>query len=424
VPEARVIACDAASPPEAANERERLARAGVEIHLDTDGTQLLAGSEAPRTLVKSPGVPVDAAVVVEARRRGIAIVGELELGWRMLPNRFAAVTGTNGKTTTAELLGAMYGAGGRPVAVAGNIGTPLTALAGHLDPAATVVCEASSFQLEDSTSFAPEIALFLNFSADHLDRHASVDAYLAAKLRVFANQQHADLAILNAAEPALAGADLGRARPVWFGEDPGCDLRLAGDTLQWRGEPLMAASEVKLRGAHNIQHAMGAAAAALADGVDPHAVRTALREFEGLPHRMELVRELGGVAYVNDSKATNVAAAAAALSSFAGGVHAILGGSLKGGDFVGLAPAVRERCERCYLIGEAAQRLAQDLANTRVDVVRSGDLERAVKEASCRAHPGETVLLAPACASFDQFADYADRGERFRELVQALPEPE
>jgi UDP-N-acetylmuramoylalanine--D-glutamate ligase len=417
-----VIGCDAASPPEAAAARERLADAGVEIHLDTDGTQLLAGSKAPRTLVKSPGVPVDAPVVAEARRRRIAIVGELELGWRMLPNRFAAVTGTNGKTTTAELLGAIYQAAERPVVVAGNVGTPLTSLAGRLDMEVTVVCEASSFQLEDSDSFAPEVAVFLNFSADHLDRHRSVEDYLAAKLRVFANQEHSDFAVLNANEPALTGVDLGRARPIWFGEDPACDLFLGEGTLHWRGRPFMPASDIQLHGAHNIENAMGAAAAALADGVNPGVVREALREFRGLPHRMELVRELGGVAYVNDSKATNVAAAAAAIDSFAG-VHAILGGSLKGGDFLGLAPAVHDRCERCYLIGDAAQRLAGDLADTRVELDQCGDLEHAVREAALRARPGETVLLAPACASFDQFADYAARGERFRELVHALPEP-
>ena len=421
-PGARVVACDAASPAEAAAAGERLARAGVEVHLDNDGTQLLAGSEAPRTLVKSPGVPIDAPVVAEARRRGIPIVGELELGWRMLPNRFAAVTGTNGKTTTAERLGVIYRAAGRPVAVAGNVGTPLTSLVGHLDPDATVVCEASSFQLEDSVSFAPEVALFLNFSPDHLDRHVTVAAYLAAKLRIFANQRQSDIAVLNASEPALSGVDLGRARPVWFGEDPACDLYLANNELHWHGEPLIAASDLQLQGPQGVQDAMGAAAAALADGLEPAAVRRGLREFKGLPHRMELVRKLGGVRYVNDSKATNVAAAAAALDSFDGGVHAILGGSLKGGDFVGLAPAIRAGCERCYLIGEAAPRLAQDLANTRVELSRSETLERAVAEAASRARPGDTVLLAPACASFDQFADYAERGERFRELVRALPD--
>jgi UDP-N-acetylmuramoylalanine--D-glutamate ligase len=333
------------------------------------------------------------------------------------------VTGTNGKTTTAELLGEIYRAAGRPVAVAGNVGTPLTSLVTTLDPDATVVCEASSFQLEDTVSFAPEVALFLNFSADHLDRHRSVRSYLGAKLRIFANQEPSDVAVLNASDPALSGVNLGRGRLVWFGADAACDLNLANNELYWHGRPLLAASDVGLPGPHNLQNAMGAAAAALADGIEPAAVRKALHEFRGLPHRMELVRKLGGVRYVNDSKATNVAAAAAALESFPGGVHAILGGSLKGGDFVGLAPAVRERCTHCYLIGEAASRLAQDLANTRVELSRSGDLDHAVAEAVRRASPGETVLLSPACASFDQFADYAERGEHFRQLVRALPEP-
>ena len=417
-----MVACDAASPPEAIAERERLGGAGVEIHLDTDGKQLLAGSKAPRTLVKSPGVPHDAPVVADARTRGIEVVGELEVGWRMLPNRFVAVTGTNGKTTTTELLGAIYRTAGRPVAVAGNVGTPLTALAGVLEPEATVICEASSFQLEDSAAFAPEIALFLNFSEDHLDRHHSPDEYLAAKLRIFANQNETDVAVVNAAEPALAGADLGRATRVRFARSPHCDLGLADHTIVWRGEPVVRTSEVRIRGAHNIDNAMGAAAAALADGVEVAAVAETLRSFEGLPHRMEVVRALGGVEYVNDSKATNVSAAAAALRCFEGGVHAILGGSLKGAAFAPLVPVIAERCSACYLIGEAAGQLERDLARSRVERVPCGDLERAVAEASRRARPGEAVLLAPACASFDQFVDYAERGERFRELVQALPE--
>jgi UDP-N-acetylmuramoylalanine--D-glutamate ligase len=419
-----VVACDAATPPEAVAERERLERAGVEVHLDTDGTQLLAGHPAPRTLVKSPGVPLDAPVVADARNRGIEVVGELEIGWRMLPNRFVAVTGTNGKTTTTELLGAIYRTAGRPVAVAGNVGTPLTALAGLLEPAATVVCEASSFQLEDADAFAPEIALFLNFSEDHLDRHRSADDYLAAKLRIFTHQTDADVAVVNAAEPALAGEDLGQAERVRFGRWPQFDLGLDDHTIVWRGEPVLRTTEVRLRGAHNIDNAMGAAAAALADGVETAAVAEALRNFEGLPHRMELVRELGGVAYVNDSKATNVAAASAALRSFEDGVHVILGGSLKGGAFAPLVGVVGERCSGCYLIGEAGDQLARDLGGARVELFMCGNLERAVAEAARRARPGETVLLAPACASFDQFVDYAERGERFRELVQALPRAE
>jgi UDP-N-acetylmuramoylalanine--D-glutamate ligase len=417
-----VVGCDAGRPAEALAERERLARAGVEVHLDTDGTQLLAGHPAPRTLVKSPGVPLDVPVVAEALSRGIEVMGELEVGWRMVPNRFVAVTGTNGKTTTTELLGAIYRTAGRPAAVAGNVGTPLTSLAGRIAGDATVICEASSFQLEDSSEFAPEVALFLNFSEDHLDRHRSPDEYLAAKLRVFANQDEGDLAVVNASEPALVGADLGRGRRVRFARSPRCDLGLDDHTIVWRGEPVVRTTELKLRGAHNIDNAMGAAAAALADGVEIGAVAGALRAFEGLAHRMELVREIGRVAYVNDSKATNVAAAGAALRSFEVGVHVILGGSLKGVSFAPLVPVIEERCSGCYLIGEAAGQLARDLRRSAVELVMCGDLERAVAEAARRARPGEAVLLAPACASFDQFVDYAERGERFRELVQALPE--
>jgi UDP-N-acetylmuramoylalanine--D-glutamate ligase len=419
--EGAVVGCDAGRPAEALAERERLERAGVEVHLDTDGTQLLAGHPAPRTLVKSPGVPHDAPVVAEARRRGIEVMGELEIGWRMVPNRFVAVTGTNGKTTTTELLGAIYRTAGRPAAVAGNVGTPLTSLAGRIESGATVICEASSFQLEDSSEFAPEVALFLNFSEDHLDRHRSAEDYLAAKLRIFAHQDEADLAVVNASEPALAGVDLGRGRRVRFARSPRYDLGLDDHTIVWQGEPVVRTTELKVRGAHNIDNAMGAAAAALADGVEISAVAAALRAFEGLPHRMELVREIRNVAYVNDSKATNVAAAAAALRSFEVGVHLILGGSLKGVSFAPLVPVVQERCSGCYLIGEAADQLARDLRRSAVELVMCGDLERAVTEAARRARPGEAVLLAPACASFDQFVDYAERGERFRELVQALP---
>ena len=411
-----VVACDAATPPEALAERERLERAGVEVHLDTDGMQLLARSPAPRTLVKSPGVPLDAPVVAEARRLGIDVVGELEIGWRMLPNEFCAVTGTNGKTTTTELLGAIHRAAGIPVAVAGNVGTPLSGLAGELADDALVVCEVSSFQLEDSVEFAPETAVFLNFAEDHLDRHPDQAAYLDAKLRLFANQRPEDVAVLNAAEPALRDAELGRARRVWFGATPESDLRVDEGRLVWRGEPLMEASELGLRGPHNLENSMAAAAAALARGVEPEPVRAALRDFRGIEHRLELVAEIGGVAYVNDSKATNVAAATAALRSF-DRVHAILGGSMKGTGFEALAPVVAERCRACYLIGEAAERLAADLAGAGVELVLCGDLGRAVAEAADRARPGDTVLLAPACASYDQYANFEERGQHFRALV-------
>jgi UDP-N-acetylmuramoylalanine--D-glutamate ligase len=359
----------------------------------------LEASPPPATLVKSPGVPQDAPVVVRARAGGLEVMGELELGWRLVPNEFIAVTGTNGKTTTAELIGAMHRAAGVPVAVAGNVGTPVSSLAGAVDPAATIVCEASSFQLEDSIAFAPEAAVFLNFSADHLDRHDSLDDYRAAKLRIFANQTADDLAVVGEGLglPELA------ARTVHFGE---------GDLL----EP----DDVRLRGPHNLANATAAATVCLERGLDAQAVRAALRDFPGIEHRMEHVADIGGVEYVNDSKATNVVAAAAALRSFPGGVHVILGGSLKGGDFTELAPVVAGHCRGVYLIGEAAAQLAEDLADTGVELVRCGDLERAEIEASKRAQPGEVVLLAPACASFDQYRDYEERGAHFKELVHRL----
>jgi UDP-N-acetylmuramoylalanine--D-glutamate ligase len=418
-PAARIAACDAGRPREAAEASGRLQEAGVEVHLETDGTQLLAAESRPRALVKSPGVPIQAPVVVEARRRGVPVLGELELGWRLLPNEFCAVTGTNGKTTTTELIGAIHRAAGEPVAVAGNVGTPVSALAGELPADTLVACETSSFQLEDATAFAPETGVFLNFSEDHLDRHATMDEYLAAKLRLFAHQSREDVAVLNAAEPALADAPLGSGRQVWFGSDPRCELRLHRDRLEWRGEVVMPAAEIGIPGPHNLENAMAAAAAALARGVDAGAVRTALRSFEGVPHRLERVAEIGGVAYVNDSKATNVTAAAAALRSY-DRVHAILGGSLKGGGFAPLVPVVSAHCRACYLVGDAQERLAADLEPAGVPFRRCGDLERAVAAAAADAAPGETVLLAPACASFDQYEDFTARGEHFRALVAGL----
>ena len=420
-PGAVIVACDSGEPREAAEAEGRLRAAGVEVHLNTDGMQLLAAESRPRALVKSPGVPARAPLVARARELDLHVLGELELGWRLLPNEFCAVTGTNGKTTTTELIGAIHRAAGVPVEVAGNVGTPVSALAGTADPAALVACETSSFQLEDATAFAPETAVFLNFSEDHLDRHATLDEYLAAKLRVFAHQPESAVAVLNAAEPALQGAPLGRARQIWFGADPRCELRLHGSRLEWRGEALMEADEVGIRGPHNLENAMAAAAATLARDVDRDSVREGLRSFGGVPHRLELVAEVAGVKYVNDSKATNVTAAAAALRSFEG-VHAIFGGSLKGGGFEPLAATVGEHCRACYLIGEAQERLAEDLAEAGVALHRCGDLERAVSAAASNARPGEVVLLAPACASFDQYEDYVARGEHFRDLVAALRE--
>jgi UDP-N-acetylmuramoylalanine--D-glutamate ligase len=366
---------------------------GVEAHLQSDGLELL---ERVECVVKSPGVPNEAPVIVTARERGVPVLGELELAWRLLPNRFIAVTGTNGKTTTTELLGAIHREAGLPAAVAGNVGTPLSSLVGEVDDGAVIVCEVSSFQAEDSEAFAPETALLLNLDEDHLDRHGTFVAYREAKLRVFANQTREHVAV------APPGLELpGSARRVVFG-DP-ADLPLPVE-------------EVRLRGRHNLENAMGASAAALASGVPADAVARALRAFTGVPHRLEEVGTVGGVLYVNDSKATNVASALRGIEAFDGGVHAIVGGSLKGGGFEGLRGAVASRCRACYLIGEAAERLERDLAGA-APLRRCGDLESALRAASAAAAPGDVVLLSPACASYDQFRDYEERGERFRALV-------
>ena len=416
---ASVVGCDSGTPDGA----EGLRDAGVEVHLDTDGVALL---ERVRCLVKSPGVPREAPVVQAAAQRALPVLGELELGWRLLDNTFVAVTGTNGKTTVTELVGHVWRTAGRPVAVAGNVGTPLATLVGDLSEEVTVACECSSFQLEDADAFAPECAVLLNVTPDHLDRHPDFEDYTRAKLRVFTHQGNDDVAVFNGSEPVLAGRDLpGCARRVPFcrGADPDCEVSLNEGAIFVGSEALIQASELPLLGPHNADNAMAVTAAATAMGIDREAIREALGTFPGVPHRLERVAETDGVLYVNDSKATNVAAAAAALRSFDGGVRAIMGGSRKGGDFAGLIAPVAEHCLACYLIGEAAESLERDLEPVRgssVELHRSGDLARAVREASAAASAGEVVLLAPACASFDAYRDFEERGEHFRALVEEL----
>jgi UDP-N-acetylmuramoylalanine--D-glutamate ligase len=400
-----VIGVDAGRPAEA-GELE-----GLETHLEADGVELLG---RVRTVVKSPGVPREAPVIATALARGLEVTGELELAWRALAGSdFVGVTGTNGKTTTTELLGAIVREARLPVAVAGNVGTAASSLVGELEPGALVVCEVSSFQLEDASAFAPECAVLINLQEDHLDRHGTLEAYREAKLRAFANQGPGDVAVIPAGFPDPAGT----ATRVRFGVRD-ADLAHADGALWWRGERLMDAGEVRLRGAHNLENAMAAAAAALARGLEPEPVRRALATFPGVPHRLEEVAEVDGVLYVNDSKATNVASAAVGIEAFEAGVHAILGGSLKGGGFAGLRAPVATRCRACYLIGEAAARLEAELRDT-VPLVRSGELDRAVAAAREAAAPGEVVLLSPACASYDQYADFEERGRHFRALVMA-----
>jgi UDP-N-acetylmuramoylalanine--D-glutamate ligase len=386
---------------------------GVEVHTGTDGVALL---ERVRCVVKSPGVPAQAPVVQAARARGVPVLGELELAWRCVPNAVIAVTGTNGKTTTTELLGHLHREAGIAVAVVGNVGTAYASLAlAGVAPDTVVVCEASSFQLEDTVAFAPDCAVLLNLESDHLDRHGTLTAYHAAKLQVFARQGNDDVAV---APEDLGIEDLGGcARRVCFGTSPGAELGLRAGTLWWDEQPLLRVRELALRGPHNVLNAMAAAAAALARGMDPGAVRAGLRTFAGVPHRLEEVAVRDGVTYVNDSKATNVAAALVALRSFTRPVHAILGGQGKGEDYAPLRGAVAERCAGVYLIGAEAPALEAALAGT-APLHAVGDLEHAVGAARAAARPGEVILLAPACASYDQFENFERRGEAFAALAR------
>ncbi len=350
--------------------------AGRELGNDAD-LALLDGVEL---MVKSPGVPRDAPLVVEAQRRGLPIWSEVELGYRLLEPRLVGVTGTNGKTTTAELLGAILRA-----PVAGNVGRALTDLDHQVAPGALVVCELSSFQLEDVHELACEVAVLLNLEPDHLDRHGSFEAYRDAKLRIFE-----------------------RARAKVVPQGSGLDgIEFSADD-ELPAEPL-------IRGAHNRENAAAATAAARALGTPDEQIAEALRTFPGVPHRLEPVGETNGVRYVNDSKATNVAAAIRALAAYADEpVHLILGGSRKGEDFAPLATAIGPNVRSVHLIGETAGELAAAIPRAQ----RDGDLASALEHID--AQPGDVVLLSPACASYDQFRDFEERGEEFRRLMQNL----
>jgi UDP-N-acetylmuramoylalanine--D-glutamate ligase len=349
-------------------------------------------------VVKSPGVPEGAPPVAAARARAVPVISEIELGARLLPNRLLGVTGTNGKTTTTALLGAMFDAAGLAAEVAGNIGRPLTSLVGKAAPDAWVVCELSSFQLEGVETMRPRIAVLTNLEPDHLDRHPGFEAYRDAKLRLFARQAAGDVAVLPRGFDAVPGA----ARRVEFAAD----------------DPLPA--EPRIPGAHNRENAAAATAAARAAGLGDDAIAAALRTFPGVEHRIEQVAEVGGVRWVNDSKATNVAAALRALASFPDArKHVIVGGRGKQESYAPLAAAF-EGGDRAYLIGEAAAEIAAALDAADVPYQRAGELAAAVTAAAGAARPGDVVLLSPACASFDQFESFEQRGEEFRRLVAKL----
>jgi UDP-N-acetylmuramoylalanine--D-glutamate ligase len=374
----------------------RLAEAGVEVQLGSEEERLLDDVEL---LVKSPGVPGDSPLPAAARARGIPIWSEVELGFRLLRNPFIGVTGTNGKTTTSELLGAMFRAAGSPVAVAGNVGRPLTSFDGALAPEAWIVCELSSFQLEDVHRLRPRVAVLLNLEPDHLDRHGTYDAYREVKLRIFQNQTEADVAVVPSDFAAIPG---GGVRVEFRADDP------------LPAEPLIP-------GEHNRENAAAATAAARAAGIDDDAIAEALRTFPGVEHRLELVGEADGVRFVNDSKATNTAAARRGIAAYSGQpLRLILGGSLKGEPFEALAEGLPATVRSIDLIGEATNDIAAALDRAGRVYRRSGDLATAVGAAAGDAQPGDIVLLSPACASYDQFRNFEERGEAFRRLVGEL----
>jgi UDP-N-acetylmuramoylalanine--D-glutamate ligase len=367
----------------------RLADLGVELRLGTEEEVLLEGMEL---VVKSPGVPAESPLVAAAHSRDIPVWSEVELGYRLLPagSRLIGVTGTNGKTTTTELLGAILRAAGRPVEVAGNVGRPLTDAAEQASEDSWIVCELSSFQLEDVHLLACDIAVLLNLEPDHLDRHGTLEAYRDAKLRIF-ERAHTKVV------------------PRGFGIE---GIEFSAD------DPLPA--EPLIPGGHNRENAAAATAAARAAGVPDEPIAEALRTFPGVPHRLELVRELRGVRWINDSKATNTAAARRGVGAYDAPLRLILGGSLKGEDFGPFVRDLPENVHSIYLVGAAAGELAAALDAVGRPYVRAGDLPNAVARAAADAEPGDVVLLSPATASYDQFANFEERGDTFRRLVEEL----
>lgn len=401
--------------------------------LRTLGARLACGPSAAVPLdtadlvVLSPGVPLTAPVPSAARAAGVAVIGELELGWRAMDADTLAITGTNGKTTTTTLTGALLAEQIRPVLVAGNIGTPLTAHARTFPPDGLVVTEVSSFQLEATEHFHPRVAVVLNLAPDHLDRHGSFEAYVDAKTRIFANQTEADCAVLNADdEPTRALAARTRARVVWFSRrrvlERGVFVHEGRITAQFSAhmEEICPVSDISLRGTHNVENVLAATACALWTGIAPDRIRRGIARFRAVPHRIEPVRDIRGVAYYNDSKGTNVASTIKALESFTERIVLIAGGKGKGQDFAPLAQAARGRVRHAIVIGQDAAKIAAALEPVKVPVSRRASLADAVNEAREVAAPGDVVLLSPACASFDMFNDYEHRGDVFRTLVQAL----
>ncbi len=396
------------------------------------GIQVETGGHSAKTftdaalIVVSPGVPLAIRPLQEARQRGAHVIAEVELGYRLCPGRYIAVTGTNGKSTTTALIGEMLRRAGQNAAVCGNIGTPLTALATNHPVDHTFVVEMSSFQLEGIEQFRAQVAVLLNISPDHLDRYAGIEAYARAKARIFMNQTPDDFAVVNRDDPwcTVLTKDL-RARDVPIslvrkvqGGVYRMDDRLVS-SIGGGADELVAVPEMGIQGVHNIENALAAAAAALVFGTGLDAVRSALREFRGLPHRMESVGEVKGVRFINDSKGTNIGAVIRSLQSLDQPTHLIAGGRSKGTGYHPLRELMMERVKTLVLIGEAAPEMEADLRGT-TEIRRAVTLEEAVRTAYARASRGEFVLLSPGCASFDMFENFEERGRCFADTVRRL----
>jgi len=387
------------------------------------------GSHGERTfldqdmIVVSPGVPLDMPQLALARKKGLPVLGELELAYRFLKGNIIAITGSNGKTTTTALVGEIMKHAGFHVLVGGNIGTPVIDLVADSRDDGWAVLEVSSFQLETIEEFRPKIAVILNITPDHLDRHGSMEAYIAAKARIFEKQGPGDSLILNA-EDNECDKLMENRKVVLFSmqEQKPTGAYVAGGKIIWHGSKdmeVMRVDEVPLKGKHNVQNVLAAVACTCLAGCRPEKIREAVMKFKAVDHRLQHVATIQSVEYYNDSKATNVDATIKALESFAGGIHIILGGKDKGSDYTVLLPLLRERAKHVYTIGAAAEKIESHLGNI-VPITRAETLENAVKIAAKNAVAGDVVLLAPACASFDQFQSYEHRGKIFRELVEQL----
>src|ERR1041385_8032343 len=420
---AKVIVSDSKAEAQLQSEVPALLDRGISIETGRHGERTFRDQDL---IVVSPGVPSDQPQLEHARTLGIPVIGEVELAYRFLQGKVLAITGSNGKTTTTTLVGEILSTAGKKTLVGGNIGTPVISLAEKSTPESLVVLEISSFQLESIEQFRPWIAAILNITPDHLDRHHTFEAYTAAKLRIFENQRAGDFAVLNADDPTCVGLkDKIKSTLLWFSRKQRVEngAFLGGDQIIFRQngqeQAVLSRGDIQLKGEHNLENVLAAVTMTMVAGCKPGQGRQAVKEFRAVEHRLELVASINGVTFYNDSKATNVDATVKALESFPGNIHIILGGKDKGSDYTVLNPLLRERTKRVYLIGAASDKIALQIQGA-TTVVRSGILDRAVRQAFDAAKPGDTVLLAPACASFDQFENYEQRGRVFKDLVHSL----